>query len=362
MPLKNATIPMVMVLIHFCTLTLLSAQPPAEAPPADPNQVTIKREALNLIPPEKYKVQLTIFPQKYLEIISTNDGTVEYVNAKPGDKLREQSEIIRIDSIKENLLLNKAKAEYETGKIKIALAKENKGGYQLEIVQEELKALKANLDLVQLEFDRKIIRAPFEGRLNSLLVSQGQFIKHGQILATFGDNSQLMVQIPVDRQKVKEGDDISFKVESAQVTGKIQVINPLTKEFEPLREIIASPASATVFVDNTNGSLAPGQSVFVDLVPSFPVTKVPNSTVANMPATGDRKVQIIRENTIRDINVKIFAAVGDETTYLSGPFKAGDELVITSSVPLTDGTEVTPTMLNLPGAAPVVAPTPRANF
>jgi membrane fusion protein (multidrug efflux system) len=323
------------------------AQPPVTA---DPNQVTIKRESLLLTSPDHYKVPLILKPQRQIMFVATAGGLIENVQGKPGDQLREQAEIIRLDTTREALLLIKAKADYEAGKMREQLAKDGKGNVPAGVAAEELKSLKALLDLAQLDVDRRVLRAPFSGKIGAVHVAVGQYVRTGDLLASYGDQSQLTVNVPVDRIKAKEGDEIDLKIEGNPVKGKIQVINPLSLEFDNLRELIESPATATVIIDNAQAKLFPGQSVFVDIIPKEAVTRVPNQVIATNQTAGDRKIQVIRENTVRDIPIRLLAPVGNDYTYVTGPFKPGDEVILSSSIPLTDGVTVQSTMQPAPDA------------
>jgi hypothetical protein len=53
---------------------------------------------------------------------------------------------------------------------------------------------------------------------------------------------------------------------------------------------------------------------------------------------GNRKVKVLRDNVIRDVIVRILAKVGTESVFVSARFNEGDEVILSSSRELADGT------------------------
>jgi hypothetical protein len=106
-----------------------------------------------------------------------------------------------------------------------------------------------------------------------------------------------------------------------------------------LRELHEGLASAIVEVENPGGKLLVGQAVAIELVPWAPVAEVPASTLANQ-ADGTRRVQVLRDNIVRNISVAVHSRVGTERVYISGQFRKGDEIITATSKELADGTPV----------------------
>src|SRR5262249_21344657 len=152
-----------------------------------------------------------------------------------------------------------------------------------------------------------------------VLVVEGQFVRAGDKLATLIDASRLAVEVPVERSAAAVGSNIEIKVEGTIVKGRVESVTALAERFDPLRELTVSPASAVVSVDNSAGKFAAGQTVFSDLIPLAPVAVVPAGCVSNV-ADGNRKVQVLRDNVVRDLPVKILAKVGTESVFVSGGF------------------------------------------
>lgn len=315
-----------------------AAAPAASVTPADQgNQVVIQREPIQLIDPETYKIPLQIEPAKLLEIGAPFDGFVRQVQLKSNDKAAVQSEAVRMENTVQSLKLQRAKAGHQAAQVELKLAKGSNVPEQSELAQAKLDAAKADLDLAQYELDRTSVRVPFAGEVLRVRAVDGQFVRAGEALLTVGDSSRMRVEIPLERSAAEPGKPLEIQIEDKTVQATIESVLPLNSRFEKLRGIFESITSAVVVVENTNGAFKTGQSVYVPTIPRQPVTELPASAVANT-GDGKRKVQVIRENTIRDIEVRLLGPVGPDRMFVSGPFAGSDQVVTRTTMELADGT------------------------
>ena len=51
---------------------------------------------------------------------------------------------------------------------------------------------------------------------------------------------------------------------------------------------------------------------------------------------------VLRDNVVRDVRIATLAAVGSDRSFIAGPFESRDEVIVSSSQILPDGTAVTP--------------------
>ena len=118
------------------------------------------------------------------------------------------------------------------------------------------------------------------------------------------------------------GQPIEIKVEDRTVPATVDAILPLAPRFEALRDLVPSAASAILIVPNTDGRLRAGQTVYSPFVPRVVVADVPNSCIANA-ADGTHKVQVLRDNVVRDVPIATLAAVGPDRSFISGALRSG---------------------------------------
>ena len=309
------------------------------APESAAEQVVIQREALQLTDPDAYRVPLYLVPVKSLELTTLTDGVVSSVLVKPGQKVTVQAEAVRLNPAELQLLVDRAEANYRAAQVEARIAGGKNDQDLKDLAGAKLDAAKADLDLAKLRLERATIRVPFASDVLRIHVTEGELVRAGEPLATVGDTSAMKVEVPVDRNQTQPGQTVELRVEDRTVQGKIETLLPLADKFEPLRELVNSVASAVVVLDNSQGQLQPGQTVYPALIPRHPVAEIPNAAVEN-GTDGTRKVQVVRDNVIRDVPVEILSSIGADRVYVSGPFAEGDEAIVEISQPLPDGTQV----------------------
>jgi len=305
------------------------------------DQVVIKREACRVIEPSRYRVPLSLEGIQTVSLVAPFDGTIRQIAAKTNAKVQSQGEIIRLDDTVQKLYLKRAEAA-----LKIATLELRQGGKEgnkddSELAQAKVDLAKVDVDIAQSTIDRATVRIPFEGEVQRILVAEGQFVKAGEPIAIVADHRMMKVEIPVDRATAEVGKKFGIRIESIESDGKIEAVLPLPTKFEPLRDLFDSIASVQVVVDNGAGKLKVGQTVYAPMIPRQPVAEVANSAVGNQ-ADGKRKVQVIRQNVVRDIPVVLMGQVGTARVFVSGAFADNDEVVYESSHQLNDGFQLKP--------------------
>jgi hypothetical protein len=167
----------------------------------------------------------------------------------------------------------------------------------------------------------------------------GQIVQPGQPLVTIGDVSQLKVEIPVSRTDAAPGKTIELRIDDQNVKATIDRLRPLNERFNELRNLLPTAATAVVVIENSNGQFQRGQSVFAPTLPRQPIAEVANSTLT-AAESGIRTLQVVRDETVRDIPVGVLCSIGDDRCFVTGAFREGDELILSLSKPLADGTRV----------------------
>lgn len=318
-------------------------------------RIIVRREAISLIDPRTYRIGFHLEPYHTLEIIAPQDGFVIAVQIKVNDRVESQFELMRFDDRTAKLQLDRAKAAQKIAQVKLKIAESNSDANAKELAQAELELANADLDIAKQNFDVAIIRAPFGGEVQDVYVVPGQFVRAGDRLLTVADTSRLKVEVPWERtSEIEAGKTIELIVEEKTIDATIDSLKPLADRFIKLRDLANSVTSLVLVVDNpSRDGKTPhfvGQSVFPALIPRHVVTEIPTRGVLNNKESGERKVQVLRDLAIRDISVQILGAVGPERVFISGPFQEKDELILESSVELTDGTQLQPYVGTTPAA------------
>lgn len=328
--------------LSFAIRSQTAAQDNSEGgEPKAEERVVIQREALRLIDPGSYQVPLKLEPVRRVHLAAPIGGVVQSVSREPGDEVLAQTEVVHLDDTEQGLLLKRAEANQRVAEIELRRARKQTDPDLMELAEARKQAADAEVELAKHRLTQTQIRAPFDGQVFRSNVIVGQVVRAAEPLIEFGDASQLRVEIPAERGNAKVGGSIEVTIEGAAVTGTVEHVLPPAEEFEPLRELVHSIASAVVLIDNEQGRYHPGQTVTVSVVPKQYVSQIPNGSLGNVPE-GGRKVQVVRSGVVRDVPVRLLGAPGDGLSYVTGPFAPGDELIVSASRELLDGTQVRP--------------------
>ncbi|MCA9015493.1 MAG: HlyD family efflux transporter periplasmic adaptor subunit [Planctomycetaceae bacterium] len=344
---------------------ILTAVPALAQPAADQSQtVSIQREAITLRHPRDYYVPLNLKPVRSLTIASPIDGVVHAIDVKPGDKSTAKSVLVRLDPSIPQAEVARAQAALEVA------TQEQKTATNKEIAKARVDLAQAELKIANIRLEQTMIRAPFEGEIFRIFAAPGAFVRAGEPLLELGDTSKLQIEIPLTREEARKGASININVEEQAAQATVDQVLPLAPQFEKLRDLANSITSAVVILNNNGNQFRPGQSVSVALIPRYPIAEIPTISVANTPE-GERKIQIVRENVIRDLKPQILGQVGPERLFVSAPFNKDDEIIVSSSQPLPDGTQVQPKQTvgktqaaseTTPGSTPAKPPEKKVSF
>jgi len=320
------------------------AEKKAEAP--ETMQVIIQRDAVQLMDPSEFQAPISLSPVRLLEVRSQIEGIVRTIRVKPGAVVKSQEELVLIDSTYAKKVLERAQANLKAANLrKEVISGEVTSGKQpqiaLELADAEIQVAKSDLDLAQYDLDNTSVRAAFSGQVQLVSTTPGTFVNKRDLLLTLSDPSQLSAQIPVDREKVKQGDMIEIQLDNKVAKGKVQAILPLKGDWLALRRIVDTAALAVVVIENQNGDYKDGQTVYSSIVPRSFVIEVPNVALKNSE-TGSRIIQVVRDQMVREIEVQLLGPDGEGRSYVSGPLLENDELITESSHALADGTLIRP--------------------
>lgn len=301
----------------------------------------VETAAIELTLPDKYQIPVVFEPNRKVTVMAPADGILRAFSVPIGATVRELAEIGQLDRTEASARVKVAEAVVKEMEAALAEVKARapKSKPLVDQAEARLEAAKARAELEQVALDRCTFRAPFSGRVMAILVSPGQYVPKGGAVAELADVSSLRALIPVDRTAVSAGSDLSLTIEGKSVTGKVQAVLPLPETLAPLRELAAPLGSAWVSVPNAKGSLEPGQRVLSPAVPTGPLAMVATRAVReDAEASTGSSVQVVRNEFVADVPVRVLGSAGDERSQVSGPFRPNDVLIVSSSVPLLAGT------------------------
>jgi membrane fusion protein (multidrug efflux system) len=196
-------------------------------------------------------------------------GTVREIGFQNGSLVKKGQVIVRLDTSAEQAQLQSALAD-------LALAKQtlerNEGlrkqevntQAELETAQARDKQTRAAVVNLQAIINKKIIRAPFDGRAGIRAVELGQVVSPGTPIVSLQTVTPIYAEFQLPQQAladVKLGQKVTLKVDvfpGKSWEGTVTTINP---EVDPATRNVRMRAT----VDNPDGSLNPGMFASVEV-------------------------------------------------------------------------------------------------
>ena len=199
-------------------------------------------------------------PARVVELSAETDGRITGIGAGRGANVAKGTVIVRLDERDRSARLAEARATVKQREVEYeARAKLKTSSYVSEAQLQEglarLEAARAELTRAQLDLEYMVVRAPFDGALQSRLSEVGDFVKVGDPIATFVDNRTIIVSANVsefDAGLVHTGSEARARLATGEeVHGRIRYVSPVADE-------ATRTFAVELEVDNRDGALRAG--------------------------------------------------------------------------------------------------------
>lgn len=155
-------------------------------------------------------------------------GTIETVHVAPNTSVDAGAPLVTLERQSEEILLGSAKAELEKQQATFqryeALRSRNSSAIsaaQVDEARADLAVAQANVAEAQYEYDRRVIRAPFAGRINLNDLTIGTYLPQGETVVTLIDASSLLVEFLVPETVVDKIElDLPVRLSTPSVVGR----------------------------------------------------------------------------------------------------------------------------------------------
>ena len=229
----------------------------------------------------------TIASVKGVGISNEVPGIVAAIHFDSGAVVKTGQVLVELDSKAERAQLASIEARKELATVNVgrtrALAEDNAiSKSQLDTDESALKTSRADLAALRAQIDRKIVRAPFTGRLGIRQVNVGQYLNPGTMLAELEATDMVFVDFALPQQRldtVSVGMPVNVAVEGVAglaAQGTIAAIDPTVDATTRTLKLRAT-------VPNKDEKLRPGMfaKVAVVLPEQGAVVAVPASAVVH---------------------------------------------------------------------------------
>ena len=292
---------------------------------------------------------------KGVNVTTELPGMVRHILFQPGAKVKKDDVLVELntDTDVANLRALEASAElaklvFERDKAQYAIKAISKA--QLDTSTADLKAKAEQAHAQASIIAKKIIKAPFAGKLGISQVNPGQFMNSGYPVTTLQKLDPIYVNFSLPQQefsKIVLGQTVSLTLDSYPdniFTGKITTINPLIDNDTRNIQVQAT-------MNNSDNKLLPGMFAQVNLdvgeplscltLPQTAISYNPYGDIVYVVTPSDKKdAQGNSLLTATQAFVKVGNTRGDQVAILSG-IKEGDIVVTSGQLKLKNGSPVT---------------------
>ena len=293
-------------------------------------------------------------------------GIVTRVAFESGDAVRLGQALVELDTSVERAQLASARARLELARTTLArterLASANVvTTAEFDSAAATARSMQAEAAALEAQIARKVVTAPFAGKLGIRLVNVGQFVSPGTALCTLQSQRGEFVDFSIAQQHLRElrvGLPVTVKDKNSgiELEGKIAAVSP---DVDPGTRSVTVRAS----IEDPDQRLRPGMflNVGVELKAHRDVVQVPATAIVHAPygdslflIDGDAKQKTLLR--VKQQFVRLGEARGDFVEVTRG-LGGGETIVLAGAFKLRNGARVVVDN-NAVALAPELAPEP----
>ncbi|MDD3004127.1 efflux RND transporter periplasmic adaptor subunit [Flavobacterium sp.] len=275
----------------------------------------------------------TLEANEQIEVRSEVSGVVEQINFEEGSLVTKGQALIKVNDIELRAQLKQVQtarglSSENARRAKLLLEKEAISQEEFDVANAEYQSAIAQVQLIQAQLSKTIVRAPFSGKIGLRSISKGSYISPNTLIAQLVNTSQLKITFSIPEkyaQTMKVNQSLTFTTSGSKETYKATIY-----AIEPSIEIESRTLRIRAITNNNDGKLIPGTFANV----SLPLEKLKNAllvpTEALIPIQNGKKIFVVENGKAKEVIVETGARTDKDILITSG-LKAGDT-ILTSGV------------------------------
>lgn len=324
--------------------TLMNSGDIFAPPPAAVSSFKVEQQAW----PNVFRATATVEADEGIVVAAEVQGKVQRIAFKSGQQVKTGEVLVEQESSNERAQLDAASARLKLAQAsyqRLLQLQQQKLVSQSDVDngRQQLDSAQGDVDNLRATLQKKVVRAPFDGRLSLRQVDLGQDLLVGTPIVSLQATHRVRVNIPVPQAwllQMKKGlpvhiylDDVNKSVLRSEVMALSADIDTKTRS-----------AMVQTSLNNREQRLVPGMAVAAEIELSEPATPlVVPSTAIIYASYGDTVFVIESDNagkkTVRQQFVQLGKARGDFVEVLKG-LNVGDEVVSAGGFKLFTGMAV----------------------
>ncbi|MCB0569063.1 MAG: efflux RND transporter periplasmic adaptor subunit [Phaeodactylibacter sp.] len=287
-------------------------------------------------------------PDEEVSVASEVPGKIQKILFREGTEVKRGAALVELDTEelraeRKRLSVQQALNEKIAERLKALYDKEGVSLQEYEVAEAEVDKVKAEIALVDAQLEKRIIRAPFNGRLGLRLVSEGTYLAPGTPIVSLVSTNPIKLEFDVPEKYAREissGTNVEFRLDGsdrsyhATITAKEPNVDAETRT---LRLKASAP--------NPDGSILPGAfaKVTVSLHQFDNTIMVPTQSV--VPELNSQKVFVVRQGKAEPVDVET-GIRREAFIQIKAGLNPGDTVITTGVLQARPGADIIISKLN----------------
>ena len=266
----------------------------------------------------------TVFYEEVSDVASEVSGRVEEVRFEDGQRVKQNQILIKLgtDILQKRLLATSATYEQALTDLEIArielkrmekLIKTksisqqsyDEDRFEVKGIEKRVDSIKAEVERIEIELQKKIIRAPFDGIIIKRHVDRGEWLAEGATVAIQARDDVVDIVADVSEKYIpfiQIGMPIQATINSREITGSVLAI-------VPRGDVATRTFPVKIRIPNTQ-ALFEGMSARVELPVGEPRKTLVVPRDAVISAFGQTVVYAVKDSKARQIPVRVIGYQG----------------------------------------------------
>jgi membrane fusion protein (multidrug efflux system) len=288
--------------------------------------------------PLKIDIPGSVLPAETVDVYSEVSGRVKKIYFEEGKKVQKGELLIQVDvdilqAQKAKLMVDLDLAQKDKNRKEKLFNVKGISEEELEKSIANLEAIKAQIQLIDVQISKAQIRAPFSGKIGLRQISEGAYITPQILITTIIQDEEIKIEFAIAEKyanRVKIGQKIVFTLhnDSQQFSGKIYAFQPFINADSRMLTLRAKLKN--------NANIVPGSFVSVnyDLGVEKNAFLIPAECV--VPELNGQKIWLMQNGKAHELNVMLGIRTADKIQ-VNGQIKAGDKILTTGLLAVKEG-------------------------
>lgn len=287
--------------------------------------MVVKSSPLN----DVVKTTGSIIANEEVEIRSEISGKIVSLLFREGDFVKKGTTLIKIfdadlQAQLKKLQYSKKLAEENEFRQRKLLEKEAISQREYDVAVTSVNTLQADIDNIEAQLTRTVIKAPFDGTIGLRSVSEGSYLSPATKIATLTNTNPAKIDFSVPAKYsgvIRKGGRMQFTVEEAKTLhyGTVYAIDP---KIDPQTRTLQIRATSP----NANRVLIPGAFARVELITGTKGNAIQIPTEAVIPDLKGHKVFLVKNGKASSQSIEL-GLRGDREVEVRKGLSVGDTLI-----------------------------------